>query len=89
MDYRRYVIIDVNETGSLDYSQLLQNNGRQLRVSGSKAMVGWDTENSESMEMATIYRNRCPKSKVYYFGEVLNIINESEVSGSPQWYRSE
>ena len=30
MDYRRYVIIDVNETGSLDYSQLLQNNGKQF-----------------------------------------------------------
>ena len=64
MDYRRYVIIDVNETGSLDYSQLLQNNGRQLRVSGSKAaMVGWDTENSESMEMFNNYINRCRNLK--------------------------
>ena len=89
MDYRRYVIIDVNETGSLDYSQLLQNNGKELRVSGSKAMVGWDTENSESMEMPTTISQSLSKSKVYYFGEILNIINESEVSGSSQWYRSE
>ena len=89
MDYRRYVIIDVGETGSLDYSQLLQNNGRQLRVRGSKAMVGWDTENSESMEMPTTISQSLSKSKVYYFGEILNIIYESEVSGSSQWYRSE
>ena len=82
MDYRRYVIIDVNETGSLDYSQLLQNNSRQLRVSGSKAIVGWETENSESMEMPSTISQSLSRSKVYYFGEVLNIMYETEDSGS-------
>jgi len=82
MDYRRYVIMDVNETGSLDYSQLLESNNKQLRVSGSKAIVGWETENSESMEMPSTISQSLSRSKVYYFGEVLNIMYETEKSGS-------
>ena len=82
MDYRRFVIMDVNETGSLDYSQLLESNNKQLRVSGSKAIVGWETENSESMEMPSTISQSLSRSKVYYFGEVLNIMYETEESGS-------
>ena len=82
MDYRRFVIMDVNETGSLDYSQLLESNNKQLRVSGSKAIVGWETENSESMEMPSTISQSLSRSKVYYFGEVLDIMYETEESGS-------
>lgn len=94
MDYRRFVIMDVNETGSLDYSQLLESNNKQLRVSGSKAIIGWETENSESMEMPSTISQSLSRSKVYYFGEVLNIMYETEESGSIlptnlYWKRSE
>ena len=94
MDYRRFVIMDVNETGSLDYSQLLESNNKQLRVSGSKAIIGWETENSESMEMPSTISQSISRSKVYYFEEVLNIMYETEESGSIlptnlYWKRSE
>ena len=73
---RRWVIFDTSETGSVDFSQVIENNVNTLRLnlSGSKTFVKYEGTQPSSVS------NLTTKSDEYNHTEILNILRGSEWS---------
>ena len=71
---RRWVIFDTSETGSIDYSQVMQTSSETLRLnlSGSKTFVKYEGTQPSSVTSLTT------KSDEYTHSEILNVLTGSE-----------
>ena len=71
---RRWVIFDTSETGSVDFSQVIENNVNTLRLnlSGSKTFVKYEGTQPSSVASLTT------KSDEYTHSEILNVLTSSE-----------
>ena len=67
---RRWVILDTSETGSIDFSQVLQTSSETLRlnVSGSQTIVKYEGDQPSSITALST------KSQEYTHSEILNIL---------------
>jgi len=74
-DHRHYVIFDTSETGSIDFTQVLETSIETLRLSlnGSQTFVKYngDTMPSSVLSLTT-------KEGPYSHSEILNILTGSE-----------
>ena len=74
-DNRHYVVLDTSETGTIDFTQVLETSVNTLRlsVSGSKTFVKYngDTMPSSVSSLTT-------KEGPYSHDEILNILTGSE-----------
>jgi len=74
-DHRHYVIFDTSETGSIDFSEVLETSADTLRLnlSGSQTFVKYngDTMPSSVSSLTT-------KEGPYSHSEILNILTGSE-----------
>ena len=70
---RRWVILDTSETGSIDFSQVLQTSSETLRlnVSGSQTIVKYEGDQPSSIAALST------KSQEYTHSEILNILTGS------------
>ena len=70
---RRWVILDTSETGSIDFSQVLQTSSETLRlnVSGSQTIVKYEGDQPSSIAALST------KSQEYTQSEILNILTGS------------
>jgi len=71
---RRWVIFDTSETGSIDFSQVLENSADTLRlnISGSKTFVKYEGSQPSSVSSLS------SKSDEYTHSEILNVLTSSE-----------
>tara|TARA_Y100000004_G_scaffold49759_1_gene54747 strand:- start:1556 stop:1816 length:261 start_codon:yes stop_codon:yes gene_type:complete len=71
---RRWVIFDTSETGSIDFSQVLENSADTLRlnISGSKTFVKYEGSQPSSVSSLS------SKSDEYTHSEILNVLTGSE-----------
>jgi len=71
---RRWVIFDTSETGSIDFSQVLENSADTLRlnISGSKTFVKYEGSQPSSVSSLS------SKSDEYTHSEILNALTSSE-----------
>ena len=71
---RRWVIFDTSETGSFDFSQVLENSADTLRlnISGSKTFVKYEGSQPSSVSSLS------SKSDEYTHSEILNVLTSSE-----------
>ena len=76
---RRWVVFDTSETGSIDFSQVLQTsvNTLRLNISGSQTFVKY--EGSQPSSVAGL----SSKSNEYTHEQILNVLTGSE------WSRTE
>lgn len=74
IENRRWVIFDTSETGSIDYSQVMQTSSQTLRlnISGSKTFVKYEGTQPSSVASLTT------KSEEYTHSEILNVLTGSE-----------
>lgn len=74
IENRRWVIFDTSETGSIDYSQVMQTSSQTLRlnISGSKTFVKYEGTQPSSVASLTT------KSDEYTHSEILNVLTGSE-----------
>ena len=74
IENRRWVIFNTSETGSIDYSQVMQTSSETLRlnISGSKTFVKYEGTQPSSVASLTT------KSEEYTHSEILNILTGSE-----------
>ena len=74
IENRRWVIFDTSETGSIDYSQVMQTSSETLRLnlSGSKTFVKYEGTQPSSVASLTT------KSDEYTHSEILNVLTGSE-----------
>lgn len=74
IENRRWVIFDTSETGSIDYSQVMQTSSETLRlnISGSKTFVKYEGTQPSSVASLTT------KSEEYTHSEILNVLTGSE-----------
>jgi len=74
IENRRWVIFDTSETGSIDYSQVMQTSSETLRLnlSGSKTFVKYEGTQPSSVASLTT------KSEEYTHSEILNVLTGSE-----------
>ena len=70
---RRWVIFDTSESGSIDFSQVLENSIQTLRLnaSGSQSFVKYN--GSQPVSVAAL----SSKSQEYTHSEILNILTGS------------
>ena len=70
---RRWVILDTSETGSIDFSQVLQTSSETLRlnISGSQTIVKYEGDQPSSIAALST------KSQEYTHSEILNILTGS------------
>ena len=70
---RRWVILDTSETGSIDFSQVLQTSSETLRlnISGSQTIVKYEGDQPSSITALST------KSQEYTHSEILNILTGS------------
>jgi len=70
---RRWVVFDTSETGSIDFSQVLQTSSETLRlnVSGSQTIVKYEGDQPSSIAALST------KSQEYTHSEILNILTGS------------
>ena len=75
-EYRKYVILDVSETGSIDFSQVLETSNETLRLnlSGSRTFVKYEGSMPSSISALS------SKTSEYTHSEILNVLTGSE------WY---
>jgi len=75
-EYRKYVILDTSETGSIDFSQVLETSKDTLRLnlSGSRTFVKYDGPMPSSISSLS------SKTSEYTHSEILNVLTGSE------WY---
>ena len=75
-EYRKYVILDVSETGSIDFSQVLETSNETLRLnlSGSRTFVKYEGSMPSSISALS------SKTSEYTHTEILNVLTGSE------WY---
>ena len=71
---RRWVFLNTSETGSLDFSQVLETNSESLRLnnSGSRTFVKYDGSMPSSVSGLS------SKSAEYSHSAVLNVLTGSE-----------
>lgn len=71
---RRWVIFDTTETGSIDFSQVVENSKDTLRlnVSGSQTFVKYEGSMPSSVNLLS------SKSTEYSHSAILNILTGSE-----------
>lgn len=74
-DNRHYVIFDTTETGSIDFSEVLETsvNTLRLNLSGSQTFIKYDRET-----MPTSISSLTTKEGPYSHSEILNILTGSE-----------
>ena len=74
-DHRHYVIYDTSETGSIDFTQVLETSADTLRLnlSGSQTFVKYEGET-----MPTSVSSLTTKEGPYSHDEILNILTGSE-----------
>jgi len=74
IENRRWVIFNTSETGSIDYSQVMQTSSETLRlnISGSKTFVKYEGTQPSSVA------NLTTKSDEYTHSEILNVLTGSE-----------
>ena len=72
---RKYVILNASETGSIDFSQVLESSVDTLRfnLSGSQTFVKFDGDTPSFLEGKTSYN----------YSEILSIL------GTPEWTEME
>lgn len=71
---RQYVIFDVSELGSIDFSQVLETSAETVRKSadGTKTFVKWEGEVPSSVEALTT------KGNYLTYEEILAILDTEE-----------
>jgi len=74
IENRRWVIFNTSETGSIDYSQVIQTSSETLRlnISGSKTFVKYEGDQPSSVTSLS------SKSEEYTHQEILNVLTGSE-----------
>jgi len=74
IENRRWVIFDTSETGSIDYSQVMETSSQTLRlnISGSKTFVKYEGDQPSSVTSLS------SKSEEYTHQEILNVLTGSE-----------
>jgi len=74
-DHRHYVIFDTSETGSIDFTQVLETSIETLRLnlSGSQTFVKYEGET-----MPSSVSSLTTKEGPYSHDEILNILTGSE-----------
>ena len=74
IENRRWVIFDTSETGSIDFSQVMETSSETLRLnlSGSKTFVKYGGTQPSSVTSLTT------KSDEYTHSEILNVLTGSE-----------
>ena len=74
IENRRWVIFDTSETGSIDFSQVMETSSETLRlnISGSKTFVKYEGTQPSSVASLTT------KSEEYTHSEILNVLTGSE-----------
>lgn len=73
--FRTFVIFDVSEVGSIDFTQVLETSSDTLRLSvdGTKTFVKWEGET-----VPTCVQALTTKSPYYSYEEMLAILRTSE-----------
>ena len=71
---RNFMIFSTSETGSIDFSEVLETSAETLRlnVSGSKSFVKWDGDIPTSVSSLTT------KEGPYTYTEIITILTGSE-----------
>jgi len=71
---RKWVIFDTSETGSIDFSQVLETSSENLRLnlSGSKTFVKYEGDQPSSVTSLS------SKSEEYTHQEILNVLTGGE-----------
>ena len=74
IENRKWVIFDTSETGSIDYSQVMETSSQTLRlnISGSKTFVKYEGDQPSSVTSLS------SKSEEYTHQEILNVLTGSE-----------
>jgi len=74
IENRRWVIFNTSETGSIDYSQVMETSSETLRlnISGSKTFVKYEGDQPSSVTLLS------SKSEEYTHQEILNVLTGSE-----------
>ena len=75
MNERNYMIFDTTETGSIDFSEVLETSKDTIRLnlSGSKTFVKWEGDTiPESVNSLTT------KEGPYTYNEIIEILSTSE-----------
>ena len=74
IENRRWVIFNTSETGSIDYSQVMETTSQTLRlnISGSKTFVKYEGDQPSSVTSLS------SKSEEYTHQEILNVLTGSE-----------
>jgi len=72
---RNFMIFSTSETGSIDFSEVLETSSETLRlnVSGSKSFVKWDGET-----IPTSVASLTTKEGPYTYDEIVTILTGSE-----------
>jgi len=73
-EQRNFMIFSTSETGSIDFSEVLETSSETLRlnVSGSKSFVKWDGDIPTSVSSLTT------KEGPYTYEEIKNILTGSD-----------
>jgi len=71
---RKYVIFETQETGSIDFNEVLETNSTTLRLnnSGSKTFVKYEGPQPNSISILST------KSQEYSYSEIRNTLSGSE-----------
>lgn len=78
MDTRRFILIETSETGSLNYSHLLQDTISDVKISGSKALISWENE-EDTLDMPTSVSSLTTKSDVLRLSDLIDLTtNQTE-----------
>ena len=74
-EQRNFMIFSTSETGSIDFSEVLETSSETLRlnVSGSKSFVKWDGET-----IPTSVDSLTTKEGPYTYNEIVTILTGSE-----------
>lgn len=74
-EQRNFMIFSTSETGSIDFSEVLETSSETLRlnVSGSKSFVKWDGET-----VPTSVTSLTTKEGPYTYEEIKNILTGSD-----------
>ena len=80
MDIRNYMIFNVSEIDTIDFSQVLQSSAETLRhsVDGTKTFVKWDGAIPSSVEALTT------KEGPYSHNEMLTLMRSMEWHKEPE-----
>lgn len=76
-DHRQFVIFDISEISSIDFTQVLETSAATVRTSvdGTKTFVKWDTE-----IVPPCIETLTTKSIYYTYDEMLTLLATSEWS---------